>query len=71
MAIIIALIIVKIVDWWEENRFNNYLPPHGYKIDNDKMMKDLNKYGYNEVRNNYTMGKYNIKDEEQWKVKIK
>ena len=63
-----ALIIVLGVIWFlckvlPEKRFDNYMPPEGYRVDHGAAMNDmtLNNLSKEEVMRNTVNGKYNVK----------
>ncbi len=67
MGEVIGLIIFGVI-WFlfiklPDIRYNNYMPPKGYRIDHKKAMTDmtLNHLSKDEVKRNTVNGKYNVK----------
>lgn len=59
VLIVIIYIACNTTDW----KFNDYTPPKGYKIDNNKLLLDKGKNNLSneQVMRNTLVGKYNVR----------
>ena len=59
LLIVVIYVLFKLPEW----KFDNYMPPEGQRIDYNKQSYDriVNNLSNEQVMNNTTNGKYNVK----------